>query len=205
MARVVGEHIVACPACGAEIARPAYASIHLTAREVWSDGTGSIHARMPDGVLGRCCCGQVFRPYGLRAMRYEPCFPATPEPRGVFNQLFRLRPERRFVPSSVPRFDPVADSELSHLLAGPCTPDVEIEARRRLWRLHNTPYRSDPHRSLCDTHPDFTSNLETLAALLAHRLHRGGLNWVKSIESSDDLRMPCRRLEGCQATGPSCL
>ena len=170
MTRIVGEHIVACPACGAEVARPAYASIHLTSREIWSDGTGTIHARMPDGVLGRCRCGEFFRPYGLPTIRYEPCFPMTPAPAGILHQLFPGRREPRFASSTVERFDPVTDSQLQHLLAVPCAPDVEIEARRRLWRLHNTPYRSDPHASPREVSSDFTSNLEALALLLAQQV-----------------------------------
>lgn len=170
MTRVVGEHIVACPACSAEVARAAYASIHLTSREVWSDGTGSIQARMPDGVLGRCRCGEVFRPYGLSAIRYEPCFPVKRDPGGILHQLFPRRHEPRFAPSRVQRFDPVGDNELRQLLAAPCAVDVEIEARRRLWQLHNAPYRNDPHATRAHADADFTSNLERLALLLAERL-----------------------------------
>lgn len=190
MTRIAGVDVIVTPCCRRTYGTTAYASINFSASEYWTDGQDHQGLAPPLDGLRQCSCGQFFlirraekvgfvpqravesrssnvvslsqrvsekSSSWMRAMFGLPEAPSSTPPTAVdWSASGAVE-----IPESAPR---VPNSDLEKVIdACSADPEMEIVARRRLWRRLNDPYR-DVYRAHRDggaqDFPPFTPSAE---------------------------------------------
>jgi hypothetical protein len=193
MTRIAGVDVVVTPCCRRTYGTTAYASINFSAWEYWTDGQDHQGLAPPLDGLRRCSCGEFFLIRRAEKVGFIPqrsvesrrsnvvslSQRASEKSSNWIRAMFGL-PEASSntqptaaegsiasaveVPESAPR---VPNSDLKEVIdACSADPEMEVVARRRLWRHLNDPYR-DVYRAHRDggaqDFPPFTPSEEQCA------------------------------------------
>jgi hypothetical protein len=155
--------IVQAPCCGAEYRTNIYASINFTAYEYWTDGQNANSLFSFDGGLRHCTCGQYFLLQNCDHLRVIP----APKPRApvgwqnLKNSWWDRLLHRPSINDIIRNYDTRSEEDIAASLRDmpieaqvvsesdlpivieKCDGkrEILIEARRRLWRSLNDPFR----------------------------------------------------------------
>lgn len=211
MTRISYSHrIVQAPCCEAEFRTNIYTSINFTAYEYWTDGQ-NVNSLFPsDGGLRLCTCGQYFLLQNCDHLRVIP-EPKPRAPKGwqdIKNNWWDRLLHRPTINDILRNYDTRSDEEIAVSVRDMPTEaqtiseselpmviekcegkrEILIEARRRLWRSMNDPFRKmyRAHREISpETYPPYEAtyaqkeNMLMLAYLLEESYSP---NWIEVAE-----------------------
>jgi hypothetical protein len=148
-----GINIVSTPCCGRLYSTSAYVSLNFSAFERWTDGH-TVGSLIPPGEgLRRCSCGYYYLLSEAKQVTWAPDPPSKPsEPASLWQRLAKVFAMAPPIQSSLDQDEQDAglperarhahDSQLGNVIRiSHGNIEVQLVARRRLWRMLNEPYR----------------------------------------------------------------